>query len=205
MFASQLPITYTVSEMTVAVFAVVGNLVVMIAFGLDRRIRKVTNFYILSLAMADFLVGLVGVPSAILTKLGLPEGNFSACMTMLSLLVVLCTISILNLLAVSVDRYWAVLRPFSYQQTMTGRTVAIIVFVCWVLGSAIGFFPLFGWNSGPEPRGRCFFAQVMNYDFLVFLYFVTIVYPTLLMVFFYGRIYLVVLKQASILRYLACF
>ncbi|XP_022242408.1 adenosine receptor A1-like [Limulus polyphemus] len=201
MFVSQLPIMYTVFEMIVAVFAVIGNLVVMVAFGLDRRVRKVTNYYILSLAMADFLVGLVGVPSAILTKLGLPEGNFSGCMTMLSLLVVLCTISILNLLAVSVDRYWAVLRPFSYQQIMTGRTVAIIVLVCWVLGSTIGFFPLFGWNSGPEPSGRCFFTQVMSYDFLVFLYFVTIIYPTLLMVFFYGKIYLVVLKQASIVFY----
>ncbi|XP_022244802.1 adenosine receptor A2b-like [Limulus polyphemus] len=201
MSVGHLPITYLVLELTVAVFAVLGNLVIMIVFGLDKSIRKLTNFYILSLATADFLVGLVGVPSAILTKLGLPEGNFGGCMTMLSLLVVLCTISILNLLAVSVDRYWAVLHPFSYQKMMTGRAVATIILGCWFLGTTIGFLPLFGWNSGPETSGRCFFAQVMNYNFLVFLYFATIIYPTLLMAFCYGKIYRVVLKQASKVSY----
>ncbi|XP_076306454.1 adenosine receptor A2b-like [Tachypleus tridentatus] len=195
MSVGQLPVAYTLLELTVAVIAVVGNIVVMIAFRLDKRVRKKTNFYIFSLATADLLVGLVGVPSAILTKLGLPEGSFSGCITMLSLLVVLCTISILNLLAVSVDRYWAVLHPFSYRRKFTGRGVIAIILGCWLSGNCIGFSPLFGWNSGSLSSGRCFFTNVMNYDFLVFLYFATIVYPTLLMAFFYAKIYIVVLRQ----------
>ncbi|XP_013793576.1 adenosine receptor A2b-like, partial [Limulus polyphemus] len=195
MAVNELPIAYTILEVIVALMAVSGNMLVLIAFMKEKRLRKLTNFYILSLSTADLLVGLVGVPSAIMTKLGLPENSFEGCMFMLSLLVVLCTISILNLVAVSLDRYWAILHPFSYHQRITGRAVAGIIISCWVLGLIVGFLPLLGWNSGPDAGGKCFFVKIMDYNFLVFLYFATIVYPSILMAFFYGRIYHVVLKQ----------
>lgn len=38
----------------------------------------------------------------------------------------------------------------------------------------------------------------MNYNFLMFLYFVTIVLPALVMAFFYIRIYIVVVQQLSL-------
>lgn len=38
----------------------------------------------------------------------------------------------------------------------------------------------------------------MNYDFLMFLYFVTIVLPAAVMAFFYIRIYIVVVQQLSL-------
>ncbi|XP_076364658.1 adenosine receptor A1-like [Tachypleus tridentatus] len=195
MAVNELPIAYTIVEVIVAVMAVSGNTLVLIAFMKEKRLRKLTNFYILSLSTADFLVGLIGVPSAIMTKLGLPENSFKGCLFMLSLLVVLCTISILNLVAVSLDRYWAILHPFSYHQRITEKSVAVIIMTCWVLGIIVGFLPFFGWNSGPVASGKCYFVKVMDYNFLVFLYFATIVYPSVLMALFYGRIYHVVLKQ----------
>lgn len=58
--APNLPIVYTVLEASVAVCAVFGNLLVIVVFLQDRRLRKVTNFYIISLSVADFFVGLIG-------------------------------------------------------------------------------------------------------------------------------------------------
>ncbi len=55
-----LPIVYTALEAAVAVCAVFGNLLVIVVFLQDRRLRKVTNFYIISLSVADFLVGAIG-------------------------------------------------------------------------------------------------------------------------------------------------
>ncbi|XP_017491118.1 PREDICTED: 5-hydroxytryptamine receptor 1A-alpha-like [Rhagoletis zephyria] len=116
-----LPIVYTALEAAVAVCAVFGNLLVIVVFLQDRRLRKVTNFYIISLSVADFLVGAIGIPSAILTRIGIPRNSIRLCLTMLSLLVVLCTISILNLVAVSLDRYWAILHPLDYHKRISGK------------------------------------------------------------------------------------
>jgi hypothetical protein len=74
----------------------------------------------------------------------------------------------------------------------------IIIITCWIIGALIGFLPLFGWHNRPENDSKCLFIPIMKYNFLVFLYFVTIVLPALIMAFFYARIYLVVMKQLSL-------
>ena len=84
-------IPYVVSEILVAVCAVVGNALVILVFCRERRLRRRTNYYIISLAIADLLVGLLGIPFAILASLGLPT-NLHACLFTVSLLVVLCMI-----------------------------------------------------------------------------------------------------------------
>jgi membrane-associated PAP2 superfamily phosphatase len=61
-------ILYTIMESLVAIVAVVGNGLVIIVFYRERRLRRRTNYYIISLALADLLVGLIGVPFAILVR-----------------------------------------------------------------------------------------------------------------------------------------
>lgn len=112
---------YTTLEILVALVAVVGNAMVIYVFRRDRRLRRRTNYYIVSLAVADFLVGLLGIPFAILASVGLPR-NLHACLFTVSLLVMLCTISIFCLVAVSVDRYWAILHPMCYSRNVRTRT-----------------------------------------------------------------------------------
>jgi len=48
----------------------VGNLLVLVAFARYRRLRTVTNYYVISLAVADLLVALLGIPSALATSVG---------------------------------------------------------------------------------------------------------------------------------------
>lgn len=111
---------YTISEVLVAVVAVLGNALTITVFVLDRKLRRLTNYYIVSLALADLLVGVLGIPFAILTAVGLPRQQW-ACLPMLSTLLILCTISIFCLVAVSVDRYWAILYPLRYSRVMTAK------------------------------------------------------------------------------------
>lgn len=117
----ELNIPYTVLEILVAVMAIVGNAMVICVFQRERRLRRRTNYYIVSLALADLLVGLLGIPFAILASVGLPK-NLYACLFTVSLLVVLCTISIFCLVAVSVDRYWAILYPLAYSKNVRTKT-----------------------------------------------------------------------------------
>ncbi|KAI8434762.1 hypothetical protein MSG28_003281, partial [Choristoneura fumiferana] len=112
---------YTTLEILVALVAIVGNAMVIHVFRRDRRLRRRTNYYIVSLAVADLLVGLLGIPFAILASVGLPR-NLHACLFTVSLLVMLCTISIFCLVAVSVDRYWAILHPMCYSRNVRTKT-----------------------------------------------------------------------------------
>ncbi|XP_037090841.1 adenosine receptor A2b-like [Pollicipes pollicipes] len=191
---------YTVCEVLVAITAALGNSLVCLVFLTDRRLRKHTNYYILSLALSDMLVGILGVPVAVLASAGLPKA-LQACLFSISVLLILCTTSILNLLAVSVDRFWAILYPMQYARIMTGQLVTGIIIGCWVLGAVVGLLPVMGWNAGPYPF--CIFTRVMDYNYLVFLYFATIVFPGLLMAIFYIRIYIVVVKQVRSMSFFA--
>ncbi|XP_068153752.1 uncharacterized protein AdoR isoform X2 [Drosophila tropicalis] len=192
--STELNIPYTVFEILVAIVSIIGNVLVIIVFRRERKLRRRTNYYIVSLAMADFLVGSLGVPFAILASIGLPH-NLHACLFTVSLLVVLCTISIFCLVAVSVDRYWAILYPMAYSRNVRTRTAIVIISMCWVAGSIVGFLPLFGWHADVGPNQECLFVEVMDYDYLVFLYFATIITPALLMLAFYTHIYRVIIKQ----------
>lgn len=116
-----LNVPYTIFEILVALVAVVGNAMVIYVFRIERKLRRRTNYYIVSLAIADLFVGLFGIPFAILAAIGLPT-NLHACLFTISLLVVLCTISIFCLVAVSIDRYWAILHPMAYSRNVRTRT-----------------------------------------------------------------------------------
>ncbi|KDR08842.1 hypothetical protein L798_01328 [Zootermopsis nevadensis] len=191
-------IPYMACEILVAVCAVIGNALVILVFCRERRLRRRTNYYIVSLAIADLLVGLLGIPFAILASLGLPT-NLHACLFTVSLLVVLCTISIFCLVAVSVDRYWAILHPMGYSRNVRTKTAIAIIGVCWISGTLVGLLPLFGWHRSQPAEGmKCLFTEVMDYDYLLFLYFATIVVPALLLAAFYAHIYRVVLNQVQI-------
>ncbi|XP_063620441.1 adenosine receptor A2b [Cydia splendana] len=187
---------YTTLEILVALVAIIGNAMVIHVFRRDRRLRRRTNYYIVSLAVADLLVGLLGIPFAILASVGLPR-NLHACLFTVSLLVMLCTISIFCLVAVSVDRYWAILHPMCYSRNVRTKTAIIIISVCWVAGAGVGFLPLLGWHAAVDPDVGCYFVEVMDYNFLLFLYFATIMTPSVLLAAFYAHIYRVVVKQMS--------
>lgn len=213
----ELNIPYALVETLVAVAAVIGNAAVIIVFTQEKRLQRRTNYYIVSLAFADFLVGLLGVPFAIMASVGLPR-NLHACLGTITILVALCTISIFCLVGVSVDRYWAILHPIKYSKNVSTRTaiseyfsfvfflhesnliffiyfISEIISLCWIAGSIVGFLPLFGWHQAKEGDQACLFVEIMDYSYLVFLYFLTIITPAVILAAFYAHIYSVIIRQ----------
>ena len=59
-------IMFVLFEIIYAVIAVIFNLLVLVAFIKEPKLRRQTNYYIISLVMADFLMGLVGIPYGVL-------------------------------------------------------------------------------------------------------------------------------------------
>ena len=189
-------IPYIVVEIFIGLTSIIGNGMVILVFLLNENIRTVTNFYVISLATADFLVGLVGIPSAIATSLGYPE-QFTACLMMNSVLLLLCTGSIFSLVAVTIDRFWAIIHPLTYPIRMTPKTAKLVLLVSWVMATIIGLLPVMGWNLGQPAHPRCFFMEVIDTSYLVFLYFSTILAPSAFLAVVYFKIYQAVKYQVS--------
>ncbi|CAH2086241.1 unnamed protein product [Euphydryas editha] len=73
--------------------------------------------------------------------------------------------------------------------------ISVIISACWVAGAVVGLLPLFGWHAAVDSAPGCYFVEVMDYNYLLFLYFATIVTPSVLLAAFYAHIYRVVVKQ----------
>jgi len=128
---------YTIVEVVCAVVSFFGNLLVLIAFSRFRRVRSVTNYYVISLAVADLLVAVVGIPSALATSVGLPR-HFRLCLFMNSILMLLVRVCRLS----RANSVWPSIRGRLLLQSWC--CCALGLFCRWWLSLWIGSGQLFG-------------------------------------------------------------
>ncbi|KAK2509651.1 hypothetical protein MC885_001197 [Smutsia gigantea] len=125
------------------VWTLLGNVLVCAAIVRSRHLRaKMTNVFIVSLAVSDLLVALLVMPwKAVAEVAGYwPFGAF--CDVWVAFDIMCSTASILNLCVISVDRYWAISKPFRYERKMTQRMAFVMVGLAWTLSILISFIPV---------------------------------------------------------------
>lgn len=107
---------------------VIGNIMVMISFKIDKQLQTISNYFLFSLAVADFAIGLISMPLfTVYTVLGYwPLGPY-VCDTWLALDYLASNASVLNLLIISFDRYFSVTRPLTYRARRTTLKAAIMI------------------------------------------------------------------------------
>ncbi|XP_015116423.1 octopamine receptor Oamb [Diachasma alloeum] len=196
------------------VMVILGNVLVILAVYHTSKLRNVTNMFIVSLAVADLLVGLAVLPfSATWEVYKVWIFGSIWCSVWLAVDVWMCTASILNLCAISLDRYLAVTRPVSYPQIMSPKRARLLVAAVWVLSFVICFPPLVGWkdqmsypswsDAVPERNGpfnsttidlrekKCPWKCELTNDpgYVVYSALGSFYIPMLVMMFFYWRIY----------------
>ncbi|KAM9356300.1 adenosine A2c receptor [Pholidichthys leucotaenia] len=186
-------VPYMAAELIIAFFSTLGNLLVCTAVGINRKLHTVTNYFLVSLAVADVCVGLIAIPCAILTDVGLPHHNLYLCLLMLSVLIMFTQSSIFSLLAVAVERYVAIFMPFRYQVLMTPRNALLVILATWLLAFLIGLVPLMGWHKTPPDSGYCFFVLVVDMTYMVYFnFFACVLIPLVIMFIIYTQIFVTV-------------
>lgn len=132
-----------------SVFVVLGNLLVVSAIWHENQLHSVTNYLIASLAAADCLVGAVVMPSSIISEIIVGSWTFGPtwCDLWHSFDVLASTASIMNLCAISLDRYLAITNPISYPTKMTPKRVALLIVSLWTCSSLISFPAIAWWRA----------------------------------------------------------
>ena len=126
-----------------------GNILVIVAVCTSAKLRgSVTNNFIASLAASDLLLGMFVLPFSSTEEVlqGWIFGNVW-CSVWLAVDVWLSTASILNLCAISLDRYIAISRSLKYHCLMSPRRSKMLIAFVWVFSFVICFPPLIGWNK----------------------------------------------------------
>uniref|UniRef100_A0A3Q0R5Q2 Histamine H2 receptor n=1 Tax=Amphilophus citrinellus TaxID=61819 RepID=A0A3Q0R5Q2_AMPCI len=183
-----------------------GNVLVCLAVCASRRLRCLTNCFIVSLAVTDLLLGLLVLPFSALLQLN-DEWPLGAvfCNFYISMDVMLCTASILTLLAISVDRYLAVTMPLRYTSLVLPWRVAVAMVSVWTVSLAVSFLPIqMGWNTvngtvqnhGPwASEGKCRFE--LNRPYVLTDSLLTFYLPLVTMCWTYLKILRIARAQAK--------
>nr|XP_055038505.1 D(3) dopamine receptor [Misgurnus anguillicaudatus] len=168
---------------------VFGNVLVCIAVVRERTLQTTTNYLVVSLAVADLLVASLVMPWVVYLEVVGGAWLFSRlyCNVFVTLDVMMCTASILNLCAISIDRYTAVVMPVLYNTTHSSRKrVSVMIATVWVLAFAVSCPLLFGFNTTDDPS----VCSISNPDFVIYSSVVSFYLPFMVTLLVYVRIYI---------------
>ena len=127
---------FVIFSVLLAFAIVLGNSIVMAAFKHNRKLRKRSNMFLISLACSDCIVGAASMPLWIcISGLGIDKGEVLYAL-FISLDVFSALTSVFHLTAISVERYVSISRPFLYQRLPVQFYIGTIT-SAWVFAALI--------------------------------------------------------------------
>uniref|UniRef100_A0A8C1YZ70 G-protein coupled receptors family 1 profile domain-containing protein n=1 Tax=Cyprinus carpio TaxID=7962 RepID=A0A8C1YZ70_CYPCA len=176
------------------------NLQVIICISHFKKLHTPDNLIILSLAVADMLVGLIVIP---LIETCWYFGD-TFCDMFIIIMGLLISTSMCNLVLIAVDRYVALCHPLLYPQKITMTKTLISICLCWFFSSTYNIGYLVGGRyfeasqRSDECYGKCYlvisFSWIFNDLFFSFLL------PCTLIITLYLRIFYVAHQQVKVLN-----
>ncbi|XP_041362818.1 histamine H2 receptor-like [Gigantopelta aegis] len=129
-----------------SVFICGGNLLTITAVCSTRSLQTTPNMYVVSLAVADLIVGF-NVFFESFWYNALTEGDIAhckfCCLSNLSTLYTSLFASMASVVLIAVDRFLYICYPFKYEDLVTQRKTQIVIIVTWIISLILGTFPLY--------------------------------------------------------------
>ncbi|XP_052766945.1 muscarinic acetylcholine receptor M1-like [Mya arenaria] len=173
------------------------NVLVILAFKRYAHLRKVNNYFILSLAITDLIVGFISVPCyGIYCILGYWPFGSLICDIFLLLDYGICYASVANLLVISFDRFYSISSPMAYRLRRTPCNAIVMIMLAWIIPFSVWapaiFAGRFAEGKRMIPNGICYVPLFSNTVFTVCAMFLTIYIPIAAMLVLYNKIYKVI-------------
>ncbi|NXJ87122.1 CCKAR protein, partial [Trogon melanurus] len=120
------------------VLSVCGNALVVSVLLLNRRLRTVTNSFLLSLALSDLMLALCCMPFTLVPNL---MGTFvfgeAVCKLMAYLMGVSVSVSTFSLVAIAIERYSAICNPLQSRVWQTRSHACRVIAGTWLLSALL--------------------------------------------------------------------
>ncbi|KAJ3604989.1 hypothetical protein NHX12_027040, partial [Muraenolepis orangiensis] len=134
--------------LVIGTVGVTGNALVMYAFFCNKKLRTPPNYFILNLAVSDFLMAVTQSPIFFVNSL-FKEWIFgeTGCKIYAFCGALFGITSMINLLAISLDRYVVITKPLQAISWTSGRRTLVVILLVWIYSLAWSLAPLLGWSS----------------------------------------------------------
>ena len=122
-------------------FIVVGNLLTIVLFAANKRVRKKKFFLVINMTFADLLFGAFPLPAysynIFSTFYQLSTANVNWMITPVKISYTISSgVSLISAALISCERFYAIYRPFRHQR-VTVRTYHIFIFISWTPAVAL--------------------------------------------------------------------
>ncbi|XP_037091297.1 alpha-2C adrenergic receptor-like [Pollicipes pollicipes] len=181
----------------IMVVVVVGNMLVIIAIATEKALKGIQNWFIASLAVADFMVGLIIMPFSLAQELmGYWLFGELWCSLHAAIDVLACTSSINNICLISLDRYWSITQAVDYLKSRTPRRAILMIAFVWLFSALICIPPLLGWRKKrvQSEFPKCELSDDIGY--VLYSALGSFYIPSIIMIFVYIRIYFAARSRA---------
>uniref|UniRef100_A0AAZ3RRJ6 G-protein coupled receptors family 1 profile domain-containing protein n=1 Tax=Oncorhynchus tshawytscha TaxID=74940 RepID=A0AAZ3RRJ6_ONCTS len=175
------------------------NLLVIISISHFKQLHTPTNLLILSLAASDLLVGLIVIPVmtvAIMESCWGFVGYF--CVFQFYITFLCTTLSLGNLVLISIDRYVAVCDPLLYHSkiTITGTICCIsITWCCCIIYDAVIIQNFVNVQTPSRCLTECVIVEGITWVNIIYIVFIMVV-PCSIIITLYLKIFVVARSQA---------
>ncbi|GAA6223214.1 melanopsin-A-like isoform X1 [Lates japonicus] len=132
----------------IGALGITGNALVMFAFYSNKKLRNLPNYFIMNLAVSDFLMAFTQSPIFFINCL-YKEWVFGemGCKMYAFCGALFGIASMINLLAISIDRYVVITKPLKAIHWSSKRKTALAILMVWLYSLAWSLAPLVGWSS----------------------------------------------------------
>uniref|UniRef100_A0A3Q3QI89 G-protein coupled receptors family 1 profile domain-containing protein n=1 Tax=Monopterus albus TaxID=43700 RepID=A0A3Q3QI89_MONAL len=117
---------------SLSLVTVVGNILVLVSFKINKALKTVNNYYLLSLAFADLTIGTLSM-NLYTTYIIMDQWALGpvVCDLWLAIDYVASNASVMNRLVISFDRYFSVTRPLTYRAKRTTKRAMTMIGLAW--------------------------------------------------------------------------
>jgi len=160
--------SFTVALSTISLLAVTGNLLVIITFIKTANLRTSPNYYIVNMAVSDFIAVILNWPLYATEGMLKPGGNIIvdpnlaafACKLGIYSRAVSYVVSVVSLVLIAVDRFIATAFPLKALKT-TGRIRKILLLLSWIL-PALCLIPYLVYSKIVDFENRSFCKTMIS-------------------------------------------